>query len=288
MNARGVLVKPRRGHVLRFLDRDAVDVIDFLARFVVAETVWAAGEHAVVGRSIDRRAGGAKRGGLYVLRQLGHFFSLRCCRLVAFAHHHPARIVEHRVAGLIEAARAHIDDAGLAVGILLQPDHLRHRIQRVAGIDGFEEAAIGIAEIGHGVERDIGHGLAEHHVENQQIVERRARIADSAGEGVGRLHGKARPEQAVIERHIAEGHRARGGVANLKAEAEVLEKIAGVGLGDARLAQRCGSFIRSGPAWPFSQNREPNARLRQRETDEDVFSPRDSGWIAKFIPQEDT
>ena len=177
MNARGVLIKPRRDHVLGVLDRDAVDVIDLLARLVVAEAVRAAGQHGVVGRRIDRRAGGAELGGLHALRQLGHFFAGRGRRLVALAHHHPARIVEHGVAVLVEAARAHIDDAGLAVGILLQPDHLRHRIERVAGIDGFEEAAIGIAEIGHGIERDVRHGLAEHHVETP--ADRRAASADS-------------------------------------------------------------------------------------------------------------
>ena len=71
-------------------------------------------------------------------------------------------------------------------------------------------------------------------MENQEIVERRARITDLGREGVGRLHGKARPEQPVIERHIAERYRARRGVADFLAEAEVLEKIAWIGLGDGR------------------------------------------------------
>jgi hypothetical protein len=66
-------------------------------------------------------------------------------------------------------------------------------------------------------------------------------------------------------------------VADFLAEAEVLEKIAWISLGGGRLAQRWVSFFRCGPAWPFSQNREPNASLRQRETDEDVFKPRVSG-----------
>jgi hypothetical protein len=42
------------------------------------------------------------------------------------------------------------------------------------------------------------------------------------------LHGKARPEQPVVQRDVADGYRARGGVANLLAEAEILKKIAGV------------------------------------------------------------
>jgi pentapeptide MXKDX repeat protein len=36
------------------------------------------------------------------------------------------------------------------------------------------------------------------------------------------------------------------------------------------------SFVRSYPAGSLSQNREPNASLRQRETDEDVCEGRDS------------
>ena len=37
VDARGVLIKPRRHHVLGVLDRDAGDVIDLLAGLVVAE-----------------------------------------------------------------------------------------------------------------------------------------------------------------------------------------------------------------------------------------------------------
>ncbi len=50
--------------------------------------------------------------------------------------------------------------------------------KRVAGIDRGQKAAVGIAEIGHGVERNVGHGLAEHDVEHQQVVDRAFRIAD--------------------------------------------------------------------------------------------------------------
>ena len=54
--------------------------------------------------------------------------------------------------------------------------------KRVAGIDRAEKAAIGIAEIGDGVERNVRHGLAEHDMEHQQIVDRAAGIADRMGE----------------------------------------------------------------------------------------------------------
>ena len=204
----------------------------FSRRFVVAEAVRAAGQHVVVGRRVDDRTAVAEQFRLHARGQLGHFFLRRRRRLVAFAHHHPAREIEHGLAVLIGAARAHIDDTGLLVGIFLQPDHFRHRIERVAGIDGFEEVAIGIAEIGHGVERNVRHRLAEHHVENQEIVNRRVPVADLGGEGVGRLHGKARAEQAVVKRHVADRDRARRGVADVLAETEILEKIAWIGLGE--------------------------------------------------------
>ena len=151
-------------------------------------------------------------------------------RFVAFAHHHPADIFEHRRAVLLVAGGAHIDDAGLAARIFLQADDLGERAERVAGIDRAAEIAAGIAEIGDGVERDVGDGLAEHDVKHQEIVDRRARIADRLGELVRRLHRKARPEQAVIERDIAGGHGARRGVTDHLADAEILEEIAGTGL----------------------------------------------------------
>ena len=84
--------------------------------------------------------------------------------------------------------------------------------QRVARIDRREEAAIGIAEIGDRIERDVRHGLAEHDVEDQQIVDRRARIADRLGEGVGGLDGEARAVERGVERDVAGRDRARRGV----------------------------------------------------------------------------
>ncbi len=47
------------------------------------------------------------------------------------------------------------------------------------GKTGLQEPAIGIAEIGDGVQRDVGHGLAEDDVEHQQVVERRLVVADA-------------------------------------------------------------------------------------------------------------
>ena len=63
MDARGVLIEPRRGHVLRFLDRDAVNVVDALADLVIAVEIRTAGQRGVVAGKLDRRAGFAQHFG---------------------------------------------------------------------------------------------------------------------------------------------------------------------------------------------------------------------------------
>src|SRR3546814_6193503 len=82
--------------------------------------------------------------------------------LVALLHHHPADVVEHQLAAVLVALAVHIDDAGLFVRILLQADHPRDRVQRIAGIDRRHPAAFGIAENGHGIQPDFRHRIAEN------------------------------------------------------------------------------------------------------------------------------
>ena len=215
----------------------------------------------------------AKLRGLDALGQFGHFFLRAGAASSRFAHHHPAHIVEHGFAGFIEAARAHIDDAGLLVGILLQPDDFGDRIQRGARVDGLEKPAIGIAKIGNRIERDIRHGLAEHHVEHQQIVERRARVADFLCErrrtiALQNAHQTTRCKARHRRRSPCAAW--RGGSAGRGGNPR--KNCRDLFSGQTARSQ-IHSFIRSCPATPFSQNREPNASLRQRETDEDVFGP---------------
>ena len=50
------------------------------------------------------------------------------------------------------------------------------------GSTGTAEPHIGVAEVGDGVERDVGHGLAEHRVEDEQVVHRLPLEAERAGE----------------------------------------------------------------------------------------------------------
>jgi len=149
---------------------------------------------------------------------------------VALAHHHPAAIFEHDVAMLVAARRAHVDRAGLLVGILLKTDHFRHRGDRIARIDRLHEPAIGIAQIGDRIERDFRRGLAEDDVERQHVVERRARIADGLGEFVRRLDREARAIERRIQRHVTQRHGARGGMLDHLTEAKILKEVACVGL----------------------------------------------------------
>src|ERR1700722_14974774 len=56
-DARGVLIKPRRDHVLGFLDGIAVDMIDLLADGIIPEFGGAAGEREVIIDNVVRRPG---------------------------------------------------------------------------------------------------------------------------------------------------------------------------------------------------------------------------------------
>ena len=62
MHLGGVLVEARRDLVLGFFDGDAVDMVDALARRVVAPAIGRTGEREIVGGRVDRRAGGAELG----------------------------------------------------------------------------------------------------------------------------------------------------------------------------------------------------------------------------------
>src|SRR6266511_1808530 len=99
-----------------------------------------------------------------------------------------------------------------------------------SGLQPVEHAARGIAEIGDRIERDVGYGLAEHDVKNEQVIDRRERIADRAREGIGGLDRKTRAEQTIVERHVSHGDRARRGMPDDLADAEIFEEIAGTGL----------------------------------------------------------
>ena len=102
--------------------------------------------------------------------------------LVALAHHDPAHIGQNRLAVLIAAGRAHINRAGLVIRVLFEADHFGSGGERIAGINGCEKSAIGVAQIRDRIERYVGHGLAEHDMDDEKIIDRCPRIAGSTGE----------------------------------------------------------------------------------------------------------
>ena len=162
---------------------------------------------------------------------LGNLRRKRLGAEIALSHHRPADVFDDRLAALIEPARAHVDDAALFVRVFLEADHLRNRRQRVAGKDRLQEPAIGVAEIGDRIERDVGHGFAEHDMEGEQIVDWACGVADGASEGFRALGREACAVKRRIERRVAVAERARRRVADRLADAKILEEPACGGLG---------------------------------------------------------
>ena len=81
-------------------------------------------------------------------------------------------------------------------------------------------------------------------MKDEQIVDRRALIADRLREGGRRLHGEARQIQRRIERDVADRDRARRRVANDLADFEVLEEIADIDLRLAHVLTVCWRQLR--------------------------------------------
>ena len=148
--------------------------------------------------------------------------------LIALAHHDPPAILQNNLARLIAPGRADINRSSLLIRILFEPDNFRHRRQRVARIDRFHEAAIGVAEIGNRVERDVRRRLAEDNVEHQHVVERRARITQRLGKHIRRLHRKTRAIKRGVKRDVADCHGLGRGMFDDLAETKVLEEISNV------------------------------------------------------------
>ena len=229
MRARRVVVHARRDLVLGLLDRHAVDVVDALARLVVLPPGAPAADVRRERREIEllRRAQRLRRDGV---GRLGRVVRAGRRRGVALVHEHPADQRQHFLAALVHAGGAHPDDAGVPASRLAAAEHGGRRADRVAGQHRHAEAHIGVTEVGDGVERDVGHGLAEHRVEDQQVVDRLARIAERAGELGVAVQRVAVAGERDVERGVALGEGARHGVADLEAGLEILEVVAGAGL----------------------------------------------------------
>ena len=171
MHLGGVLIETRRDLVLGLLERHAVDMVDFLAHLVVAPAIGRAGKREIIAADLERGHPAPKPAGSTRSGSLGTNCLGANGGLIAFSHHHPAHVFEHDLAMLVAPGRAHVDGARFLLEFSLRPmtsdtvDSVSPRIDRL------QEAAVGITEVGDSVERDVGHGLAEHHVKDEQVVE---------------------------------------------------------------------------------------------------------------------
>jgi hypothetical protein len=230
MHLGGVLVEPGRRLVLGLFYGDAIDMIDPLAGGIVLEHVGRSAELQIERGAINPRTGCAEISDGDHFRQFGNMGLRSGGAGVAFSDHHPADVIDDRLAPLIEALRTHVDDAGLPVRVLFEPDHLRNGGERIAGKNRPQEPAIGVAKIRDRIQRHVRHRLAEYDMEGEQIIDRACRVADGASEGVCGLGRKTRAGQRRIERRVAAVQGPRRRVTDRLAEAKVLEKPACCGL----------------------------------------------------------
>jgi hypothetical protein len=149
---------------------------------------------------------------------------------VALVDHHPAVEREHRLAALVGARAAHPHHAVLAAAVLLLADDLADRAHRVTGIHRQVELHGRVAQVGHGVERDVVHRLAEDHVEDQQVVHGLALVAQRARELRRAVQRVAVAGEAHVESLVALRDGPRHGVHQGGAGHEVFEVVARVRL----------------------------------------------------------
>ena len=199
-----ILIKARRHHVFGFLDGHAAHMIDFLPRLVVLPEVRASGELVVIRPRVQPRRRHQVGGG-DGFGQVGDHRLGRRGRCVALVDHHPTHVFDNHSPILVDAGGAHVGHPGPGVGIFLETDDPRAGAQGIAGKDRFAETAIGVTQVGYRVQGYVGHGLAENHMEDQQIVHGRGLEADALGEGVGRLHGEPRTIKGGVQGHVAAG-----------------------------------------------------------------------------------
>ena len=203
-----VLVETRRHLVLGVLHRQPLRVDDALARLVVLPEGLPAGRDRVEAREVELRRheevlGADLRG------QLGRVVGAGVRAGVALVDHRPAVELEDRLVALVVAAGVHPDDADVRARRLAAADDLGLGMERVAGEDGRQEADIGVAEVGGGVEGDIGHGAAEDHVEDEHVVHDLALEAERARELAGAVERAAVAGDGDVHRHVALGDGAR-------------------------------------------------------------------------------
>ena len=225
----GVLPKPRGEHMLGFLDRHTVNMVDLLTNGVVAPAVRLACKGKVIARKVQA-LGDHQIFGRDHTRKLRHMCLGSRCIQIAFAHHDPAHIAEHRLFHLVETCGPHPDNPCLAIAVLLEANDFRHSAQRITGIHRQKPAPLGIAQIGHRIQRNIRNSLAKDHMERRQVIDRGAFQTALSRKDIGRIERVARRIERMIQSALALAHGARHGMLNHLAEGVVFKKAACVGL----------------------------------------------------------
>ncbi len=114
MHLGGVLPEPCGEHMLGFLNRHTIDMVDLFANGIVAPAVRLARKGKVIARKVQA-LGDHQIFRRDHTRQLGHMGRRRRRFQIALAHHHPAHIAEHRLIHLVKPRGAHPDNPCLAV-----------------------------------------------------------------------------------------------------------------------------------------------------------------------------
>src|SRR5699024_8422649 len=129
---------------------------------------------------------------------------LRCGRIViGLVDHDPTSPVDDRVTVLVPGRRPDVDDTGATVAVLLEADDLGAGGDRVTGDDRSMEAQLRVAEVGDGVERDVGHRLAEGDVEPDEVLDGMGVEAAVGGEGGRGGEGESGRVERTVEGTVA-------------------------------------------------------------------------------------
>ena len=119
----------------------------------------------------------------------------------------------------------HPNDTGATAAGLAASEHGRVRAERVAGIDRDAEAHVGVAQVRDCVQRDVGNGLPEDGVEDEQVIDGLALEAEGPGELGVTVERVAIRREGDVEGLVTFGDGPGHAVLDLEACREVLEVV---------------------------------------------------------------
>src|SRR5690606_3476559 len=138
--------------------------------------------------------------------------------------------LKHTLPTLVGACGLDPHDPVSAAGVLLLTHDLRYRAQRVARVHRPQEAHASVAQVRHGVERDIVDRLPKYRMESEQVIDRLPLVAQAPSELRRTMQRIAISSEPDVERLVALSHGAGHSVHQRRARLKVLKEIAGVSL----------------------------------------------------------